>query len=75
MSSAAAIGIAIDYLHRKRPGISFDRGRTSYFPEPGGTSVTVTMATSVNSGAEEATVVVLNDGAVDEAASRLNQRR
>jgi hypothetical protein len=70
-----AMRIALDYLHRKKPGVQFDPALTSVRPEPGGMLDEVTFAVSNNRGAEEATVAVFLDGTVDENGSRLNEQR
>jgi hypothetical protein len=75
MSDAEVVRIALDYLHRKRPGVRFDLSLASVWPEPGGIEDDVTVATSNNAGAEQAKVAVFRDRTIDETDSRLDERR
>jgi hypothetical protein len=75
MSNKEAIRLALDYLHKKEPAISYDPKLVSAFPEPGGSAVEVMVATSNNSGARQATVAVFRDRTIDEQGSQLDQRR
>jgi hypothetical protein len=67
-----AVRIALDYLHRKKPGAHYDPALTHVRSDPGGIVDEVTFAASHNLGAEEATVAVFLDRTVDEKGSRLN---
>jgi hypothetical protein len=75
ISDGEVVRIALDYLHRKRPGVPFDSSLVSVWPEPGGIVVDVTVATSNNAGAEQAKVAVFRDRTIDETGSRLDERR